>query len=373
MTAISRMPVLVESAFYTRQNQLYLSAPGQGKTTLILQTAAAICAKRPRAKLITFDGGTLSPTDTAMSMPDMENLSIQKIIDGRLPNYYDDPDGEGIIYIGEVPLMGTEASKGMQKLWNHEDIGGSKRGEFKIPPGYVFIGDGQRVTDKSNAQRLTRSNASRFVTYELEWDAEHGVEIAKMHYHPKVGAFLSRNPALVDNYEDVFGKERASNDITLVEGNNGAWASLRSWAKVSGLTEYSERVGFTIYPEDLSVRVGSGVGKSYEVFCQMLDKLASMEEIVKAPDKAKVPDKMAEQFALSTMLALTVKADTFKPISIYQNRYPPELQTVFFKIMNDRLTKQGGPDATSIRGTTEYKKWITSQHITKLLLGATQS
>lgn len=372
-TSIARLPSLVECSFYTRQNMLALSAPGQGKTTLILQTAAKICAENKGAKLITFDGGTLSPTDTAMSMPDMENMAIQKIIDNRLPNYYDDPEGEGIIYVGEVPLMGTEASKGMQKLWNHEDIGGSKRGEFRIPPGYVFIGDGQRTTDKSGAQRLTRSNASRFVTYELEWDAEHGVDIAKTHYHPKIGAFLTRNPALVDNYDDVFGKERAANDLTLVEGNNGAWASLRSWAKISGLTEYAERSGFTIYSEDIYVRTGSGVGKSYEVFCAMLDKLASMEEIVKNPDKAPVPTRMDEQFALSTMLALTVKGDTFKPISVYQNRYPPELQTVFFKIMNDRLTKQGGPDVGLIRGTTEYKKWITSAHITKLLLGATQS
>jgi len=373
MTAISRIPALVECAFYTRQNLQLLSAPGQGKTTQILQTAAKILAARPKAKLITFDGGTLSPTDTAMSMPDMENLVIQKVIDGRLPNYYDDPDGEGIIYIGEVPLMGTESSKGMQKLWNHEDIGGSKHGNFKIPPGYVFIGDGQRTTDRSGAQKLTRSNASRFVTYNLDWDAAHGVEIATAHYHPKIGAFLSRNPDLVDNYADVFEKERAANDLSLVEGNNGAWASLRSWAKLGGLLEYSERSGFSIQPEDIYARVSSSVGRSFEVFCQMLDNLASLEEIAKRPEKAPVPTKMAELYALAAMLALTVKGDTFKPVSVYLNRYPAEQQTVFFKMMNDRLTKNGGADTAAIRGTMEYKKWITSAHISKLLLGATQS
>ena len=373
MTSIARIPALVTASFETGDNTLFLSAPGQGKTTLILEALAALAAQNPGFQTITFDGGTLSPTDTAMSMPDMENMTIQKIIDGRLPNFYDDPDGIGAIYIGEVPLMGTEASKGFQKLWNREDIGGSKRGNFKIPPGFIFVGDGQRTTDKSGAQRLTRSNASRFVTYDLSWDAEHGVDVAKAHYHPKVGAFLTRNPGLVDNYDDVFGVERASNDITLVEGNNGAWASLRSWAKVSRLLYYSERSGFVVEQEDLNVRVGSGVGQSFQVFCSMLDKLASLEEIQKSPDKAPVPSLMAEQYALSTMLALIVKGDNFKAIAIYMQRYPHELQTVFFKLMNDRLTKQGGPEKDAIRGTMEYKRWITSPWITKLLVGATQN
>jgi len=369
MATMSQIDHLLERAVRTKQNIRFLSKPGIGKTTKIMQFIARKKQENPDFYAAVYDGGTMSPSDLIMAMPNVGNGTIDKLTDADLPNFYETPDLVGVIYFGEWQLMGLETAKGAQKIINHEDYAVGKR----IPPGVICVADGQRLVDRSGAQADSRAIARRFTTYTMDMDAEYGLDVAKAHFHTKVAAFLIRNPGQLDNYEDVFEKERSANDLTLQEGKHGAWAYLGSWAKVSDVLFDGERSGAVVYPEELQACLGSGVANSFEIFCQMLDKLATMEDIIAHPDKALVPDRMDEMYALATMLALTVNVESFKPIAIYQQRYPDELQAVFFRLMNDRLTKNKTAETAIIRGTKEYKEWITAKHITKLLIGATQS
>lgn len=368
MATMNDMDTIVRRAARCQYNVMFLSQPALGKTTRLNLIVEALQAEDPDFYYTHLDMGTLAPTDLVMSMPDMTDKEIRRLIDGRLPNAYKTPDLKGIIYCGEWMLMGMEVNRGIQKLANHEDLGG-----FRIPEGVIFVADGNRQKDKSGAQVQSRAVMSRFLTVELEYDAEYALEVMK-NYHERVAAFAIRTPTMIDNYADVFENDkRGPNDLTLQEGKMGIWASLRSWDRVSRIMHDADQGGPKMLPDELIRNVGSGVAASFEAFCSMLDKLATLEEIVAHPDKVAVPKKMDEQYALSTMLALLVNKDNFVPIATYMQRYEHEIQIVYFRIMNDRLYKAKDGNSTAIRATKEYKKWITAPHITKLLQGASQA
>lgn len=367
MATMHQMKPLVERALRCHFNIKFLSQPAMGKTKAMEEIKAEQQALDPDFFFRVWDGGTMQPTDTVMSMPVIEKKIIEKFRDGDLPNAYENPSLRGIIYIGEIALMGMETSRGFQKLWNHEDIGG-----FRIPDGVIFVGDGNRMSDKSGAQQESRANGSRYRTFVLEFDADYALNVVKKHYHTKVAAFLIRNPACIDNYTDVFEKEppRPANDAMTIEGKHGVWANLRSWQRVSDTLEDVEQSGMILIPGEIEADVGEGIAKTFHAFCTMLDHLSSLEEIIKNPKKIVIPSKSDEQFALSTMLSLLVNRDNWEEIATYMQRYPTEQQTVFFYNMNDRHKKQKDEHATFIRGTASFQKWITAPHIVAIMRGA---
>jgi hypothetical protein len=215
---------------------------------------------------------------------------------------------------------------------------------------------------------------SRFMCVDLDYDTDYALNVVKTNYHERVAAFLIRNPQYVDNYADVFENDaRGANDVTAQEGKDGVWASLRSWHRVSRIMADRDVTREPVLPDEISRNVGSGVAKTFDVFMQMLDNLATIEQIIDKPEKAAVPKRMDELYALSTMLALTTQQDTFKPISVYLQRYPGEHQACYFRVFNDRLNEKNDAMASAIRCSQEYRMWVTQPHIAKLLQGAAAS
>jgi hypothetical protein len=365
MATMQQMDTIVRRALRCRYNVGFLSQPALGKTYKLNEIATSLQTEDPTFFFEHIDCGTLAPTDLVMSMPDMVEKDIARLVDGRLPNAYKLPNVCGLIYWGEWMLAGLEVNRGLQKLINHEDCGG-----FRLPHGIINVMDGNRQKDRSGAQTQSRALMSRIEVWELEYDPEYALSVMKV-YHERVAAFAIRNPGCIDNYSDIFENDkREGNDLGLVEGKRGVWANLRSWDRVSRKMRDADETGIGLIPGEVEVNVGSGIAATFHAFCAMLDKLATLEEIIAKPDKVDVPSKMDEQYALSTMLALLVNKDSFTPISVYMNRYRHEIQTVFFRTMNDRLARQKDGNASAIKSSKEYKTWITSKHISDLLRGA---
>jgi hypothetical protein len=356
------MDEILEHQWETKDNVCFLSQPGLGKTKKIEGWMQAKADADPKFGRIWFDGGTLSPTDTVMSMPNIGEQTIDRLLardllPATVPGTY------GVIYIGEWPLMSGEVSRGWQKMMNHEWFNGKR-----IEPGWLIVSDGQRMVDKSFVNVQSRAIWNRFVVFNMEFDIEYALDIVKQHYHTEVAAYCIRNPQHVDNYSDVFESTRETNDLTAQEGKHGIWASLRSWDKVSRLLHVTPKP----YEEELVARVGSGVATSFSIFRKMLDKLATREQINKNPQGAPVPEKMDECWALLTMLALTVNKEDFKPVSVYMHRYKTEHQIAFFRLMQEQLAKRNDGSSSAIRATKEYLSWISEDHISKMLKGATK-
>lgn len=366
MATMQQVPTLLDRALRCRHNIMLLSPPAYGKTHTVSAWSRQKIDENPDFFFVVLDGGTLAPTDLSMAMPDMSEGIIKVLRDGRLPNAYHTPKLVGAIYVGEWMLAGLEVNRGLQKLVNHEDLGG-----FRIPEGVIFIADGNRAQDKSGVQTQSRAIMSRFKQFEISYDTDHALDVVKDNYHQRVAAFLIRNPQCIDNYIDVFeNNERNANDLTLQEGKRGIWANLRSWQRVSDDMHDADASGVPLLPGEIQANLGNGIAAHFETFCQMLDKLTTLEEIVAAPDKVKIPTKMDEKYALSTMLALLVNKDNFEAVAKYMNRYDDELQVVYFTVMNDRLRRNNDANRSAIRSSSTYKKWITAAHISKAIQNA---
>jgi hypothetical protein len=360
------MPVLVGRALRCHYNIMFRSQPALGKTFALNKLVAQLQAEDPDFYYAFQDGGTLTPPDVVMSVPDMQEWLIRKIVDETFVNAYQHPEARGIIYVGEWMLMGLEVNKGLQKLINHEDVGG----RFRLAPGVIIVADGNRLKDKSGAMQQSRAVMSRFETHELEYSADYALSVMQG-YHHRVGAFAIRNTGEIDNYVDVFeNPERTENDVTYQEGKQGIWASLRSWHRVSLKMYDAEATGINLIPGEVSRNIGSAQANKFAAFNNILDNLAQLEDIVAAPKTAPVPTNMAERYALCTMLALLVKRDNWEAVAVYMQRTPHEIQACFFKLMNDRLERAKDGNTSAIQSSLTYKKWITSPHIQKILTGA---
>jgi len=367
MATMHQLDTIIGRAMRQKYNVMLLSQPALGKTTAITKFAMEQQAKNPDFFFDTMDGGTLAPTDVVMSMPDMTDQQIVRLVDGRLPNGYKTPNLEGILYVGEWMLMSLEVSRGFQKLINHEPLGGG----FKLADGVIVVADGNRLKDRSGGQAQGRAQLSRFLSIELEYDPDYALGVSKSCFHNRISTFHIRNPGHIDNYADVFESEaRSANDITAQEGKRGIWANLRSWDRVSRMLHDAEHTGEAVLPDEIANSVGSGVAATFEVWQKMLDNLATMEDIINDPKGTTVPERMDERYGMALMLAMTVHKDTFAPISVYMNRFPGELQASFFRTMNDRLGRVKDGNTTAIRSSKEYRTWITAPHISKLLQGA---
>jgi hypothetical protein len=344
------------------------SPPAWGKTWQITEYARMRKQQDPQFHFEVWDGGTMAPTDGVMSVPDMEAMVMRKIYDGTLPNYYKTPELCGIIYVGEKALMGLETSRGFQKMWNHEDVGGN----FRIPPHVIFVGDGNRIGDKSGVKVESRANQSRFLSFNLELDIPYMVEAVKSK-HERVAAFGIRNPTMIDNYKEVFENPKLlENDLLFQEGKQGIWASLRSWDRVSNIMTDVETSGVALMPEEIPRSIGSGMAAAFHSFNMMLDNITTLEDIVADPKKASVSKLLHEQYAISTMLAYMVNRNTFVPIATYMQRYQNEMQVCFFNLMNERLKKVNDEHTSFIHSCRDYKLWVTAPHISKLINGVSK-
>jgi hypothetical protein len=374
MATVNAIERTLARAIRQGYNVKYVSQPAIGKTTEIERLGKRWIEEGKINFFSVLNGPAISPIDTQATMPDLEKGILRRFHDGALPNHYETPDAVGFIYLGEGEQMGAEAQRPWQKLCNHEDFGDYTH-PMRLPKNVIVCTDGNLITDKSNVQTQGRAFASRFLTIPLSFDTQAALDYAMGRFHPKIGSFLKRNPNCIDNYHEVFNPKREENDRMKHEGKHGIWASMRSWNRLSDMFFDAEQTGEQLIQEELEV-VGSGMAATFSEHLMLLDNLASIEEVVHQPKKAKVPDDNAGCWALSYMLSLSVDRHTFKPISVYMHRLSAEFQIAFMLTMNDRFNdlQKKAPkgvqvtDGGAIRTSPEYLAWSAEEGISNLLL-----
>ena len=345
------------------------SEPARAKTSVLTQVAERLIYEKKMDFWSVWNGGSLSPLDLSATIPNMTTGTLDRIHYGALPNFYDTPNLIGAVYIGEKGLVGLEANRQLQKVINHEPYGDHKR-PMMTPPGVIFVMDSNLITDKSGVQAQSRAVDSRSEHYVLRWEVEPYLRYAQANFHPKLGAFLMRNPGQLDNYGVVFNPKQEPNSVMALEGKHGVWANMRTWDRLSRKLFDADTTGEALLPEEMNC-VGVQCATMFRTHLTLLDNLASIEDIIANPKKAEVPKASDGQFALSYMLSLMVRSTTFKPVVTYMRRMSNELQVVFLVSMNDRFmgeaktSKDGATsnDAQKIFDSQEYVDWTEDPKI----------
>lgn len=312
------------SPWYQSGLSVYLtSPPGRGKTTVI-EEAPAIIAKdlNKTMGLVVINGGNLT-------VMDVMGFGLPKHFDDHSEMVFSEPpffrtsegkrlkeyDG-GIIYVDEADKMSTEVKKVVGE--------GALSGRFgfhNLPKGWVVWMSGNRAKDRSGSTKeldhLINRRMQVEVTDDLNsliiWMDGHGVS-------PLAMAFTQQNPHIV--FEEM-PKEQ------------GPWCTPRSLVRADKYMQLLAKANGGQYPEDPSTIeeiagvMGTGAAMQYFAFIKLENEMPKYEEIVKAPDKVKVPTKPDAQMLVVYNLAHRVTIDEATPIVDYVRRFPKEFGATF--------------------------------------------
>jgi hypothetical protein len=267
------------------------SAPGIGKSDVMRQLA-----DETKSGFIDIRVGTMLPEDlTGIPVPDLEKLVAVWLRATFWPN--ESRDGKtGIMAFDEL----SDAPRNLQSCI-YRVILDRQIGEYKIPPGWWPVAAGNRREDRAAAQSLSTALANRFAHIHVRADKDCWVSWANQNnIDPMLVGFIKYRPNLLHSMEGA--------DLL-------AFPTPRSWAKASKVFNLGPEYRFRA----LCGIVGEGPAIEVEQFFKIVD-LPDLEDIIRNPTKAMIPDEPASKFALSSLLSRTLKQDNFAQIYKYIKR-----------------------------------------------------
>jgi hypothetical protein len=366
-------PVLVRN-YIARVNTFIRGKPAIGKTETIEQFVERMKPRVPGFRSWMFYAPTMSPMDIQASAPNYDTHLLEMFNNAALPNHYTTPDAVGVVFFGELPNADPATTKLLQKYVNGEDMSGVLR----KPAGVVVIADGNRIEDKSGVQQQGRAFLSRFEQLEAYTDAADNIGYAaSKSWHPYVQTFFKDNPALIDNYDDVFetsaaarqrsAQAKAANgaDQQAEEGKIGIWANMRSWERMSRKEYAADQLRSPVTLAEACGNLGTGVGAQYESHKAMIMSLTSFDDIVADPANARLPTAMDEQYAISMVVALRCSETQLPQVYTYACRMPLELQASIVRHLAQRKNFR-------LDGSDAFAKWNTNPDLNRLLNGVSK-
>lgn len=368
---LKELPAILVRNYLAQVNTFIAGAPAIGKTHTINAFVAQMQKRIPDFRLWHFNASTMSPMDIQASAPDYEKGTLRMFNNECLPNAYTDPDVKGVIFFTELPLADQSVTKLLQKYCNNEDLSGVLR----KPDGVVVIADGNRLEDKSGVMQQGRAFMSRFEQLEAYTEASDNIEYAaKQAWHPLVQTFFKDNPALINNYDEVYETKQARSqrgtaaqqangaDQMSEEGKHGIWANMRSWERISKKEYAAEELHSPVTLAECVGNLGSGVASQYEAHKRIIGGLTSFEDILRDPAKAAMPTKLDEVYQLAMIVALKCKEDDLPKVKTFGERMPKEMQAVILRTM---ATRRG----FNLAASPAYGDWIRDKELTALLNG----
>ena len=370
-TKLKDIPSVLARNYVAGVNTFIRGKPAMGKTETINVFVDKMKARIEGFTCWMFYAPTMSPMDIQASAPDYERGVLRLFNNEALPNAYVTPDAVGVVFFGELPNADPSTTKLLQKYINGEDMSGTLR----KPAGVVAVADGNRIEDKSGVQQQARAFMSRWEQLEAYSDAQDNLDFAaKAAWHPTVQTFLKDNPAMIDNYDEVFettdaarqrskeARQANGSDRMSEEGKSGVWANMRSWERVSKKEYAADEMKSDIGLDELVGNLGNGVALAFSTHRTMLGNLASFESIIADPVNVKLPAAMDERYALSVMVALKCKPEQMDAVRTFGQRMPHELQTV---VLRNIVMRKG----FNLGATEAYKMWMADPKLTALLNG----
>lgn len=195
-------------------------------------------------------------------------------------------------------------------------------GSLKLSDELFIIATGNRVEDRSGANRLSTKLGNRLRCISFDENLEDWVTWAKAHSIDDILVkFLQFQPKLLSDFDP----KRKTNPTP------------RAWEKVSYIPEFPNDDG-SLFMEHVSGDVGEGAAATYCSFRKIYKSLPDMDELLKDPEKYKVPTDNSVLWATVMKLTSIVaeKKTTQKKVDAvctYLTRVPAELQATALREM----------------------------------------
>jgi hypothetical protein len=242
----------------------------------------------------------------------------------------DNPDVLYMLRLEEMPDAAQMMQNAMCGVIYDRDVGGVKFGA-----NVLITANGNRTEDRSGAGRLISKLANRvmLIPYEVsvddwvEWALDNDINATTISFVHWKG--LS---ALFD-----FDPERKVN------------ATPRQWEIVSYIDETLPK---HLFLAAVSGLVPEGLAVEYVAYKEIVDRLPSIDSIIKDPATAKLPDGIDVTYAITSRLITgTQDVATFQSLMRYMGRVAVEYQTLYVHAVYKRVNE--------IASCKEYVQWCS--------------
>lgn len=293
---------------------------GVGKSSIVYQRG-----QRTNKTVIDFRTNIREPVDMrGIPVPDLAAGMTRWLPPAELPRV--DRDGEEGIFFADEINTNVQMMPVMMQLVLERRVG-----EYNFPPSWSIIAAGNRVSDRAAAQRMPSALANRFAHITIIPDVDAWCKWAVVAgVAPEVVAFIRFRRELLHKRP---------------EGEARAFPTPRSWEQAAQHVKAPKRLRVYLF----AAHVGFAAASELDAFIDLYETIGTLDDIVKDPDNAPVPDRADVRYATCAGLAKIATRKNFDNIIRYAKRLPREFQVL---VVVDATTRE-----KKLKEVSAYGRW----------------
>lgn len=278
---------------------LFTGSYGVGKTSLVKQ----VCAAQGRG-LVVESFATMESVDIRGLPQAGENGNVRWLRPTFVQQLWE-AGPEPVLCIDEATALHPSMQVCLMQI-----VLDRRAGDHQLPPGTRIVLLGNRIKDRSAAQRMGRALGNRLSHYEVTVDFASWLKwAASVQLDANVVAFLS------------WRGEKMLNDPK-PDSDEAAQQTPRSWEQAAKVASAPDGIRQGL----IASQVGQGAAAEFEGFLALRRQLPPLPSILAAPDAAAVPSAPSLQYLVSIALSRAAKAGTLQAVLTYTGRVGAEFQ-----------------------------------------------
>jgi hypothetical protein len=302
-------------------NVYLVGDPGLGKTAIVRQAAEDLGVECREVIVGQYDPGELAG---------LVYLKEDSYVRAR-PNWLPE-EGEGILFLDELPQAVVMSQNLMAQLTNERCIG-----EHKLGDGWQIVAAGNKTANRAGTSVMPTHLRDRLLFVEVEVNMDDVVEFF--------------NGQGTD--ERITGMMRYRPDfIAKFDAGADACPSPRSWMRVNTILGMGLE-GFTEF-ETIKGTIGEAAATDFKGYCDLYHKMPDPDGIIDNPEDGEIPEDPALLFALTSALSARANKENVGAILTYVNRLINKEFAVF-------CVKDMGSRFPELRKEKSLRDWIMKE------------
>lgn len=254
-------------------------SPGCGKSSVV----RSVCKDRG-IDFIDVRLTQMEPCDIkGLPVPNRETNTMDWFVNGSWPRK---ADGKGIIFLDELSSADRSIACAAYELVLDRRLGKL----YSVPPGYLIVAAGNKVTDRAIANTISSALANRFMHVELKDDSETWLTWGRNNnIHPAVLGYIAYKPSMLFSTDG--------------ENLSRGWPTPRSWERVSQLCHMYNDKSDSLLRKMVYGTVGNGAGCEFMEFYKTSSEFDNILDIMVDPkSKIVIPDRADRKYAMCSAM-----------------------------------------------------------------------